>query len=195
MSKPAVGIFVDDSNLFYAQKTAGWKIDIAKLAEALTAEVKISFVKYYLAIPEKWDQTYLGTQKYVSKLKENPHVSVISKPVKYIRSGSSITKKGDVDVEIVLDVVRNLPNLDLILLISGDSDYVELRKYVLEHKKQIVFLGFKHNMAWEIKQGKYILFEKLRDLVELGDKKTPKLSPGRILLPHLYTKTGEKSST
>jgi len=187
MPKPISGIFVDDSNLFYAQKTAGWKVDLAKLKLLLQKEVRVSFIRYYLAVPEKWDLSYRGTQTYLKHLK-NQHVEVRAKPVKYIKAGSKVIKKGDVDLEIALDVVRLLPNLDLVLVISGDSDYVELRNYVTENGKKIVFMGFKHNMAWELKQGKYLLFEKIKLFIERGGKKTPGLTPGRILLPPLNKK-------
>ncbi|OGM33436.1 hypothetical protein A2803_04970 [Candidatus Woesebacteria bacterium RIFCSPHIGHO2_01_FULL_44_21] len=64
---------------------------------------------------------------------------------------------------------------------------MELRKYVLEKKKKIIFVSFRQNMAWEIKRGKYILFDDIRRYVEL-DKKTPGHYPGRLLLSILYTK-------
>lgn len=189
-SNPKTGVFIDDANLYFAAKKAGWKLDLLKLKEILDKETNIVLYQYYIAIPEKWDINHKKTLSYIDKIKG--YATVKTKPVKYIQTGNILAKKGDVDVEIVLDVVRNLPNLDLVIIVSGDSDYIELRKYILENKKQIVFLGYKHNMAWELKKGKYLLLDKLRKYIEL-DKKTPGRYPGRILLNILYQKSSKKS--
>ncbi len=187
MNKPKVGIFVDDSNLFYAQKKAGWRVDPTKLKQLFSKEVEVEFINYYIAVPKITDPASKNTQKYLDHLKRHP-VTIISKPLKYIKSGNTYIKKGDVDLELALDVTRLLENLDIILVVSGDSDYLELRRYVIQHDKQIVFLGFRHNLAWEIKQGKYILLEQFKKFLDSSEKTTPKLAPGRILLDLLKHK-------
>ena len=174
------GIFIDDSNLFYAQRKAGWRIDIKKLRMLLEKEVNILFIHYHIAVPAKWDKAYLATQNYIEKI--NPSGQVIQKPLKYIRSGNATIKKGDVDLEIALDVVSNLSRLDVVLVLSGDSDYVVLREYVLKQGRKIDFMGFRENMAWEIKRGKYLLLNKLRKYIDLSKKTTPRNYPGRLLL-------------
>lgn len=186
------GVFVDGANLFYAQKKAGWKIDLSKLKKLLKKEAKILVFNYYAAIPAKWDNSYEATSNYLEKIKNT--VQIKTKPLKYIRTGNTLVKKGDVDLEITLDVVRSLQKFDLVIVVSGDSDYVELRKYVLETKKEIIFLAFKENMAWEIKKGKYFFLNKLRQAIELN-KKTPGFYPGRLLLDSLYQKKQVLSRT
>lgn len=75
-------------------------------------------------------------------------------------------KKADVDVEITLDVVRTVDQLDLVIIMSGDSDYVALREYVLKDKgKQILFLAFEKNMAWELKYGWHWFFDDIKNQV------------------------------
>jgi len=192
MAKNKAAIFVDDANLFYAQKKVGWKIDLKKLKKILEQEVKIQFINYYIALPAKWDHAYNETENYLKKIKKSANIK--TKPLKYIRSKGSLIKKGDVDLELSLDVVRELQKLNIIIIVSGDSDYVELRKYVLEKGKKIIFFGFRENMAWEIKKGKYCLFNNIRRFVELN-KKTPGCYPRRLLLSNLYQKSKNLSST
>ena len=189
--KLKTGIFVDDANLFYAQKKAGWRVDYGKLKELLSQEVEVAFIHYHFCLPAKWDNARAATEKYLEKIKDQ--VVLKPKPLKYIRVGGQLLKKGDVDLEIALDVVRNLEKLDLVIVVSGDSDYVELRKFVLEKGKKILFLGFKVNMAWEIKQGKYLLLDKIRPWIELN-KKTPPKNRRRLLLSILYQEKRRKSS-
>jgi uncharacterized LabA/DUF88 family protein len=93
-----------------------------------------------------------------------------------------------VDIEIALDVVRQLNNLDVVMILTGDSDFVELRRYVLENDKHIVFLGFRKTMAWELKQGKYFYLDSVKRHLEQGKKTTPRTKPGRLLVGLLYQK-------
>ena len=189
--KPKAGIFIDNANFFYAQKNSGWKVDIAKFKNLIAHEFDIILLHHHIAVPAKWDKSYKQTEKYIQILEKKSEI--FAKPLKYIRTQNSVIKKGDVDLEVALDVVRHIDDLEVFVVISGDSDYVELRKYVLEKGKKIVFVSFRQNMAWEIKRGKYILFDDIKRYVELG-KKTPGYYPGRLLLSILYTKKAKKSS-
>ncbi len=74
-------------------------------------------------------------------------------------------KKGDVDVEITLSVVESLDNLDCVLLVSGDSDYLRLREYTKVADKEIVFVGYESNMAWEIRQLKHIYLNRIKSFI------------------------------
>ena len=77
-----------------------------------------------------------------------------------------IIRKGDVDVEIVLDVVRIVDDLDAIIILSGDSDFLELKNYVVHDKrKKIIFLGYEENMAWELRQCWHIYANRIRNIV------------------------------
>ena len=100
------------------------------------------------------------------------------------------------DIEISLDVVRNLENLDEVMVLSGDSDYLELWKYVFVEKgKKIRFVSFKNNLAFELKKTKYLILEKIREFVELNrEKNSPDLSVGRISVLAIIDDRGSLSS-
>ena len=107
--KLKAGVFIDGANLYYSQKQNHWKIDLSKLKKLLVKEVDVDTFNYYQAIPYKKDSAYLPTKKYIAKIEKVARIR--TKPLKYIKSGNRVIKKGDVDVEIVLDVVRNLTGL------------------------------------------------------------------------------------
>lgn len=74
-------------------------------------------------------------------------------------------------MELVLDVVRNIDNLDVIIVVSGDSDFLELKNYVVKDKKKnIIFLGYEENMAWELRQCWHIYVNRIRDIVGLDGR-------------------------
>ena len=75
-----------------------------------------------------------------------------------------MVKKGDVDVEIVLDVARTINDLDVVMVLSGDSDFYELKNYVLNDKgKNIIFVGYEENMAWELRQCWHIYLNRIKE--------------------------------
>lgn len=145
-----VGAFVDDSNLYHAYQKYGWRVDFGKFKKFLENFCNLQFIHYHVAVPEKADDTYKGTEIFLGKIK--PHVIIRQKWLKYTPVAGRFIKKGDTDVEIVLDVVRTIDNLDVIIILSGDSDFHELKNYVIKDKsKNIIFWAFEKNMAWELK--------------------------------------------
>jgi uncharacterized LabA/DUF88 family protein len=190
--KLKAGVFIDDANLFYSQQKNGWKIDISKLKRLLEMQFSIEIFQYYLTVPGKSDPALSKTIKYIGKISK--YATIRTKPLKYIHSKNNILKKGNVDIEIALDVVRNLERIDLVIVLTGDSDYCEIRRFVLENNKKIIFLGFRKTMSWELKRGKYFYLDSVRKYLERGKKTTPGTMPGRLLLDILYQKKQKKSS-
>jgi uncharacterized LabA/DUF88 family protein len=182
-------IFVDDANFYYAQKAGGWRVDLSKLSAAFGKEFEVVSVNYHVAIPAKWDADYKGSINYLNNISKNKKIIIKSKPLKYIKTPAGVTKKGDVDLEIAVDVFRNLGKIDVVIIIGGDSDYLELRNFVLENKKKIIFLAFRGNIAFEIKSGKYLLLDDFKENLEFGKKITPEFDLGRLLLGLLYAKS------
>lgn len=160
-----VGIFFDDANIFYASKQNKWKIDLIKIKEFFQKYCKIMFYNYYKVIPEKNDINYINSIKFISKFSKV--ITFKTKELKYIKSINGFVKKGNVDIEICLDVVRLIDLIEVIVIISGDSDFLELRNYIISKNKNVIFCCYKNNLAFELKSGKYILFENIREFIEL----------------------------
>ena len=145
-----VGVFCDNANLYHAYQKYGWRVDFEKFKEFISQYCDLQFINYYLVIPAKNDIVYHGTQRFLNKIKL--FVSIKKKELKYTPVGGQVIKKGNMDVEIVLDVVRTLDDLDIVIVMSGDSDFLELKNYVVKEKgKNIIFWAFEKNMAWELK--------------------------------------------
>jgi len=189
--KYRIGIFVDNANLFYGAKLSGWKIDIRKIAAAVKPYFNISFINYYLAVPDTKDKSFAPTMEFINKIKK--HVTIKTKPLKYINGGQ--IKKGDVDMEIALDVARTYQGLDVIMILTGDSDYAELKSYAKERGKKIIFAGYDASTSWKLRQGKYVILDRYRNEIELHpEKTTPKPELGRLLLDTLYADRPSKSN-
>lgn len=163
------GVFYDDSNMFYAAKKNDWKVDVIKLKEFLSQYCNLQFFNYYVAVPKKSDPHYKDTKRFLDKLK--PHVTLKKKDLRYIKDseGKTITKKGDIDVEITVDAIEvaNSSEIEVFIIVSGDSDFVRLREHLIDKGKLVLFVGYKSNMAWELRTGWHVFLDRLRGEVAL----------------------------
>ncbi|MFH0755345.1 MAG: NYN domain-containing protein [bacterium] len=163
----SVGIFIDEANLFYSQKDLGWHIDWQKVLKFFKQFYDVKIIHYYMGMPfkkESYEQNIL-----IKNRLENIGFEVITKPLKKIYldgQKKNFKHKCNFDVEITRDVIRNLEKIDMVLLISSDSDFLGLRKDVLEYKKGFVFVCFENNVAWEIRKSYHLFFEDIKDLIQ-----------------------------
>lgn len=176
-----VGIFIDEANIFYAQKELGWKIDWKKLADLLRENFNLKILRYYLGMPLAGEQKIRNLK--IKKLLESFGYTVISKPLKKIyveRKKKKYLYKCNFDVEISLDVASFTKNLDVIIVVSNDSDFLALRDFTLINKKKFLFACFERNIAWEIRRSKFIFLESLRKFIEFKPKKTSTKGRGDV---------------
>lgn len=162
-----VGIFIDNSNWFYPQKELGWKISFSKLKNLLASYYKLKALNLYAGTPldgsdQKTFQKFVQALKYLG-------FEVKTKPLKKIwldREHKKFVHKCNFDVEIALDVARTIKDLDLIILGSGDSDFLAVKDFALENKKLFIAPCFERGVAWEVRKGYHIFLEDIRDQVE-----------------------------
>ena len=161
-----VGVFCDDSNLYHSYKKYSWRINFEKLRKLLETHCDLKFIHYHIAIPDKSDDVFRGSKNFLSKIE--PFVVLKKKLLKYTPIAGKFIKKADVDIEITLDVVRNIAELDVIIIVSGDSDFLELKNYVVyDKKKNILFVGYEENMAWELRQCWHLYLNRIKDEIVL----------------------------
>jgi len=157
--KPKLGLYIDDSNLYYGAKNAGWKVDYKKLYKWVAQTNVIVYAKYFMGIPE-WEPA-----KSINKVLANYYKSIgyeiIEKPLKRIGGRN----KCNFDVEIHDEIMKDLKDLDIVYLASGDSDFMRTKKNILQAGKWIKFLAFKDYCAWEIRKSWYIFFDDIKEEV------------------------------
>ncbi len=162
-----IGVFCDDSNLYHSYQKYGWRIDFGKFRKFLEDYCDLKFINYYIAIPKKSDIVFKGTQEFLERI--GPYVTIKKKKLKYTPAAGKFVKKGDVDVEITLDVVRTIDNLDGVIIVSGDSDFLELKNYVIKDKKKnIIFFAYEKNMAWELKYCWHLYVDDYKEEIKLA---------------------------
>ena len=164
----SVGVFVD-SNLYHAYRKYGWRVHFGNFRKLLESHCDLRFINYHVAIPHRSDTVIHGTEKFLKNIE--PFVTLKKKDLKYTPVAGKFVKKADVDIEIVLDVMRTIDNLDAVIIVSGDSDYYALKDYVIKDKgKLILFFAFEKNMAWELKYCWHVYLDDYRKEIGIDMK-------------------------
>lgn len=162
-----VGLFIDNSNWFYPQKELGWKISFSKLKNFLEDHYKLKVLNLYVGTPLD-NLDHKKFKGFENKLK-SLGFDVKTKPLKKIwldRDHKKFVHKCNFDVEISLDVARTIKDLDLIIMGSGDSDFLAVKDFALENKKNFIVLCFEKGVSWEMRKGYHIFLEDIKELIE-----------------------------
>ncbi len=121
-SNERVAVFIDGSNLYSAVKQLNMQLDYSKLFNIFN-QYNLIRMSYYTAILEE-DNTPLRT--LVDYLQYNNY-NVITKRAKRITTstGSNFVK-GNIDVDMAVDMMELRGYVDHIFLFSGDGDFEKL---------------------------------------------------------------------
>lgn len=61
-------------------------------------------------------------------------------------------KKADWDVGIVIDAIRTAPALDVVVLVSGDGDFIPLVQYLMNQGKRVEVMAFGRTTSGKLKE-------------------------------------------
>ncbi|MBT3237934.1 MAG: NYN domain-containing protein [Rhodospirillaceae bacterium] len=116
-----IGLFIDGSNLYASARALGFDIDYKQLLNIFRSEGNLIRAYYYTALLE--DQEYSPIRPLVDWLDYNGY-TMVTKPAKEFTDTQGRRKiKGNMDIEIAVDVLEMAEKLDHIVLFSGDGDF------------------------------------------------------------------------
>lgn len=119
-----VAAFIDGANLYQAARALGFDIDYKRLLAALNSNGRFLRAYYYTALMD--EQEYSPIRPLVDWLDYNGY-TMVTKPLKEFAQTAGRRKfKGNMDVEIAVDVMEMAAHVDHILLVSGDGDFRRL---------------------------------------------------------------------
>ncbi len=157
-----VYVFIDASNLWQAQKAKGRMFDYEKLKKYLKERFFVSELKvfYYTAYPAEGTRTFSldNKHKFFTYLKKGLRFIVRKKELKRIIIhdtvlGDSIQEKGNMDVEMTIDVIHTINQYDIALFFTGDSDFLALINYLRNKNKKVYIFSSKNNISQELRTG------------------------------------------
>jgi uncharacterized LabA/DUF88 family protein len=119
-----VAVFIDGSNLYAAARSLDFDIDYRKLLMWAAASGRLVRAFYYTALIE--DAEYSPIRPLVDWLDYNGY-TMVTKPTKEFVDAQGRRKiKGNMDIEIAVDMMEMADGVDHIVLFSGDGDFRRL---------------------------------------------------------------------
>lgn len=155
--------FIDSQNLNLAIRDQGWVIDFARLRKYLKDKYQINKAFLFIGYVPTNEQLYTSLQKH--------GFIIIFKPTLHLPGG---VVKGNVDAELVLHTMLELPNYDKALIISGDGDFHCLIEH-LESEDKLLKLMVPNDKRYSSLlrkfRNKIVFMNNLRGKLEYRDKK------------------------
>jgi len=119
-----LAVFIDGSNLHAAAKGLDFDIDYKLLYDFFATHSRLVRAFYYTAMIE--DQEYSPLRPLVDWLDYNGF-KMVTKPTKEFIDAQGRKKiKGNMDVELAIDMMELADSVDHIVLFSGDGDFKSL---------------------------------------------------------------------
>jgi len=119
-----IALFIDGSNLYAAARALNFDIDYKRLLELFASKGHMIRAFYYTALIE--DQEYSPIRPLIDWLDYNGY-AMVTKPTKEFTDASGRRKiKGNMDIELAIDVMEMAEHLDHVVLFSGDGDFRRL---------------------------------------------------------------------
>jgi len=133
-----VGVFIDVQNVHYGARQLKGKLDFDALIAAAAVERRIIQATAYVVESKEIDQS-----GFIARLEQRA-IEVRRKTLQVRTDGSM---KGDWDMELAFDILDAAPQLDVVVLVSGDGDFAPLVKRVKSIGPKVEVIGFPRTTA------------------------------------------------
>ena len=150
-----VGVLVDVSNMYHSAKNLyGKRTNFKEILKSAVAGRKLVRATAYVISTENEEEEpffeALSGQGFEVKMKD----------LQIFAGGA---KKADWDVGIAMDAIKLAKKLDVIILVSGDGDYLPMLEYVQTTSGCLVeVMGFRRTTSSK-------LIDKSDDFIDLGE--------------------------
>jgi len=153
-----VAVFVDVANIFYAAKAAGVDIDyVTLLKSAIAGRDFVRAYAYTGLDPDNENQ-----RNFHSFLARHGY-KVVSKDIRKYGDGKV---KANLDIELVVDMLKTARNLDVAIVVSGDGDFAPAIRAVQEMGVRVEVISFRGNTS--------------SDLIDVADQFTDIIQIARV---------------
>jgi uncharacterized LabA/DUF88 family protein len=136
--------FIDSQNLNLGTQRMGWKMDWRKFRKWLRNEYSVTKAYMFIGYMSENESLYeymhsLGYLVVLKPTLEIHHNQPDSKDYDPNKDPEKSTVKGNVDTEIVLTALKEMPNYSKAIIVSGDGDFYSLIEY-LQQKQHLAYI-------------------------------------------------------
>ena len=148
--KPSQGnyAFIDSQNLNLGTQKMGWKMDWRKFRQYLRDKYNVTHAYMFIGYMAENEQLYehMHDLGYLIVLKPTLDMKVTPDVSKEATENSDVAKaegkdkekvpvKGNIDADLVLHAMKELPNYSKAIIVSGDGDFYGLIEYLKGRNK------------------------------------------------------------
>lgn len=184
LKKPNNYAFIDSQNLNLGTQRMGWKLDWRKFREFLAKKYGVTHAYMFIGYMSENEQLYeyMHELGYLVVLKPTVDVSTpeisqkIDIPADKIKKPEEKEKpavKGNVDADLVLYAMKELPNYDKAIIVSGDGDFLGLIEYLQEQNKldRILTPNWQYSSLFKPYESQIVRLDQLRRQLSYRDRK------------------------
>ena len=178
--------FIDSQNLNLGTQRMGWKMDWRKFREYLRQTHGVSRAFMFIGYMSENEQLYEYMHDLGFLVVLKPTVDVTPAPDakedkdgKGGKTGKDKEKpavKGNVDADLVLYAMKELPNYDQAIIVSGDGDFLGLVEYLKEQGKlaNILTPNWQYSSLFKPYEPQIVRLDQLRRKLAYHDRKKKK---------------------
>jgi len=139
-----VVVLIDTQNLYYSAKNLYHsKVNFGEILKTAVSARKLIRAFAYVV------QTKTGEEKPFFEALTGLGIETRVKPLQEYYGGM---KKADWDVGIVVDGIRASSSADVIVLVSGDGDFIPLIEYLQNQGKRVEVMAFGRSTSSKVKE-------------------------------------------
>ncbi len=137
-----VGVFIDVQNMYYsARYLYQRKVNFANIvAEAASGRKLIRAIAYAV-------RTKTGEESAFIEALRKQGIEAKEKELLEYTSGQ---KKADWDVGITVDIIKMIDMLDVVVIVSGDGDFIPLVELVQSRGRQVEVVSFRESTSGKL---------------------------------------------
>lgn len=152
--KPQKGVyaFIDSQNLNVGVQKFGWKMDWKKFRQFLTDNYGVTKAYMFIGYVPEFESLYqqLHEAGYLIVLKPTFDMTRVQPTAEEkeqkLKNKDQVEKedrptKGNVDADLVLWAMKEIPHYSKAVIVSGDGDFYALIEYLDEQKKLLKLLA------------------------------------------------------
>jgi uncharacterized LabA/DUF88 family protein len=134
-----IALFIDGANLYSAAKGLNFDIDYKKLLDEFRKRGVLIRAYYYTALVE--DQDYSPIRPLVDWLDYNGFAVVTKTAREFTDANGRKRFRGDMDIEIAVDMMEMAARADHLVLFSGDGDFRRLIESVQQRGVRVTVVS------------------------------------------------------
>ncbi len=137
-----VGVFIDVQNMYYsARNIFGAKVNFGEVVRRSVENRQLIRAIAYVV------RTKTGEEKPFFEALYHQGIEYKEKEIQEFFGGA---KKADWDVGMAVDAIRISANLDVVIIVSGDGDFVPLVEYLRNQGRQVEVVSFRESSSTKL---------------------------------------------